>query len=195
MWLNFPLLKCFSFTHNFLDWYEILTTKNRLIRRDWGKWKTASSRTLGMQELCHSSSYSRNLMWLTLCHVINLLFFLKFFFVGPFLFIARTKKNYLFFNFFCYLFFWQQPTVLSLHWKQLREQPWNNPPCPPISPNKYVQLFQQKLLKTDPEWRSYKPPKFIVMQKCIDFELWFWTLNAPKHSKQLGLTWKFYHNN
>jgi len=31
LWLNLPPLKCFSFTHNFLDWYEILTTKTKLV--------------------------------------------------------------------------------------------------------------------------------------------------------------------
>jgi len=41
------------------------------------------------------------------------------------------------------------------------------------------------------EWRRNKPPMFIVIQKCRDFELWI----ALKHSKQFGLTWKFYYDN
>jgi len=35
--------------------------------------------------------------------------------------------------------------------------------------------------------RRNKLLKFIVFQKCLGFELWI----APKHSKHLGLTWKF----
>jgi len=83
--LNFPLLKCFLVTHNFLDWYGILTTQTRLV----------------------------------------------------------------------------------------------------------CTTFSKKILDRDIVWRRNKPPKFTIIQKCLHFELWI----APKQSKKLILTWKFYHNN
>jgi len=48
-------------------------------------------------------------------------------------------------------------------------------------------FYNLKKLKIDTLWRSMLL-KFIVIQKFMDFELWI----APKHSKQLGLTWKFH---
>jgi len=68
------------------------------IRRDWRKLMTVSSRTTGMQELCHNSSYNRNLMWQTLCHVIQ-------FFFTFFSHFKNNLKKKLLFNFFFGIYF------------------------------------------------------------------------------------------
>ena len=40
-------------------------------------------------------------------------------------------------------------------------------------------------------WKTNKPPKCSVIQKDLEFEL----QKIPKHSRQVGLTWKVYDNN